>query len=155
MNQSTAFWNYCDTVYAQNPHNMGKIASQVIDHLLSDAKTSLEDYGVASVLQDGLRKKIKTRYAQRAEADAMGQYDFSDISPDLMPVVKALSRSRYFVEGMDGHYSIAFLVNHPDHLQDAVNHLTRKGRETIAEAKRLAMVLVEVRANESILEAAE
>jgi len=112
--------------------------TQIADYLLrenyprSDLQTKMD--GINPYLREGVARAIKDVIRNSTQFQDDDQFAFSDIHPNLMPIVQELHSNRYYVEELKDYVSVAKLIAYPAYLDSARKYMRKKAVETGKEA---------------------
>lgn len=143
------------TLVRKLEHELGACAPQITNEVIAKLfpntrKASLTE-GCARLFRDGVNSAVRTTLKnggsddEKSDEKDTGQYDFARIDPAFRPFAERLGNWRYFVPSQQKHIDLPDLVLNPDQLAEATEFMRKKGRECLAEARKMTDLLAAVR----------
>ena len=128
---------------------VGRSAPRIVDAILIDVfpatSDAAETEGATRMLRNGCISEVKR--VLRNPQDDFDQYDFEDIDPAFVPLVKQLQRPSYYMPERDEEVTVQELIASPALLDRARRFMRKKGLECLAEAACLDRLFEAVTAN--------
>jgi len=129
-----AVWEEAAEVGASAP----EIADRIIPKLYPRTAAEARQEDADLMFRTGVVNKVSE--ILKKSKGPCGQIDFKEIDEEFRRVLKRLklNSNAYYVESVGQYVEVQGLIAEPDMLDEAEQHLRRKGEECIAEADKLA-----------------
>lgn len=131
-----AFYQHLHAAIMEVGNSAPRLADRIITEAFPETSEAAEREGADKMLREGVVAFI-AQYLKRNSNAPVGTLDFAEIDPSFLPITSKLKNQSHYVQELQQHMPVGFLIQHPHHLDDARKYKRQKGEETLAEAKIL------------------